>query len=124
MLNILHHQVVNKSMKKKLSFFFAAIFALFMALTNFSFLRYYLPQTYPHPYCADKCKFWTIEKATGRNPLASVENSFNTYKVETNQPNLVLHRRFYRKWWQIWNWADFLTHERWSYPYAEKDEDT
>jgi len=50
--------------------------------------------------------------------------SFEAYKTETNQPNLVLHRRFYRKWWQIWNWVDFFTERRWDYPYAERDEDT
>lgn len=102
----------------------ATLFVLLLILVNCSFLRYFFPQTYPHTYCSDKCKFWTLEKGKGRHTLEDVEMSFEAYKTETNQPNLVLHRRFYRKWWQIWNWVDFFTERRWDYPYAERDEDT
>ena len=111
-------------MTRKLKYPFFITFIFSAILTNISFLRYFLPQTYPHTYCSDKCHFWTIERAIGHNTLGSVELAFNKYKIETGQPNLLLYRRFYRKWWQIWNWYDFFTSPRWDYPYAEKDEDT
>ncbi len=90
-------------MLKKILTFIAFVFILFMLVTNFTILRFFLPQHYP---------------------LGSVMMDFERYKKETNQPNLVLYRCFYRKWWQVWNWADFLTLPCFDLPYAERDEDT
>jgi hypothetical protein len=111
-------------MPKKIIVFFIGFLMIFIIVSNLTFLRYFLPQTYPHKFCADQCKFWTYERATGHNTLGSVEMEFERYKKETKQPMLILHRRFYRHWWQIWNWYDFLASPRWDYPYAEKDEDS
>jgi dolichol kinase len=113
-------------MKKKYVILSALCILFAIALLNFTFIRFFLPQTYPHTYCSDKCRFRTIEQAKGRGdiPLKRVEFGFQQYKIQTNQPNLILYRRFYRKWWQVWNWYDFFTSPCWSYPYAEKDEST
>jgi hypothetical protein len=111
-------------MKKKLLYAAGIVFVIFMLVTNFSFLRFFLPQTYPHTWCSDQCRFWTMEKAKGHDPLKSVEMAFDTYKIQANKPNLILHRRFYRKWWQVWNWYDFMSNRCWTYPYSERDEDT
>jgi hypothetical protein len=111
-------------MKRKLTIFFGSLFILFMLVTNLTFLRFFLPQTYPHTWSSDQGKFWTVERAKGRDPFGSVLMAFENYKKETNQPNLVLHRCFYRKWWQVWNWYFFLTDRRWNYPYARRVENT
>ena len=111
-------------MQRKVFKYFLILFLLFFVLTNFTYLRFFLPQSYPHRFCSDQCRFWTYEKAKGHDPVGSVVIDFERYKKETNQPNLVLYRRTPRKWWQIWNYVDFLTHKRWSYPYAETDEET
>ena len=97
---------------------------VFLVISNFTYLNVYLPQCYPYRFCADKCMFYTIERGKGHDPLGSVEIAFEAYKEETGKKDILLHRRFYRKWWQVWNWYDFLTHRRWSYPYAERDGDT
>lgn len=111
-------------MGKKVIRFSLFLLAALIILTNVSFLRYFLPQTYPHRYCTDKGNFCTIERGKGHDTLGSVYLDFEAYKKETSQPNLVLHRRFYRKWWQIWNWYDFVTADRWDIPFAESDEKT
>jgi hypothetical protein len=111
-------------MLKRLFKFLLILLILFTLATNFTILRFFLPQHYPHIYCADKCKFWFPERAKGHDPYGQVIQTFEHYKKETNQPNLVLYRRFYRKWWQVWNWVDFLTLPCFDLPYAERDEDT
>jgi hypothetical protein len=111
-------------MKKFIKYFTILIFSLFMVLTNFTPLNDFLPQHWPHLYCADKGKFCSLERAKGHNTFGSVILDFERYKKQTNNPNLVLHRRFYRKWWQIWNWANFILDPIWDVTYAERDEDT
>ncbi len=111
-------------MVKKLLYTFIILLLALILLVNVSFLRFFFPHTYPHRYCADKGNFCTLERGKGHNTLGSVYLDFEAYKQETKQPNLVLHRRFYRKWWQIWNWYDFFTADRWDIPYADRDEDT
>ncbi len=87
-------------------------------------MRFTLPQSGPYRFCANKCDYENWELPKGRAPLTALENHFEKYKNFVNKPDLILYRRFYRKWWQAWNWYDFLTHPRWKYPYAERDEDT
>ena len=111
-------------MKKPIKYILIVLFLLFFFITNFTYLRFTLPQSGVYRFCSDKCLFEDYELGKGRDPIGSVELSFKKYKIEANKSNLVLHRRFYRRWWQIWNWVDFVTHKRWSYPYAERDEDT
>lgn len=111
-------------MKKIISYVLFVLFVIFILVSNFTYFNVYLPQCYPYRYCTDKCRFDVNEIGKGHDPFGSVELSFEKYKSDVQNPDLVLHRRFYRKWWQIWNWYDFLTHKRWSYPYAENDEDT
>ena len=108
---------------KKVIVLIVSIVALLFLTFNLTYLNVYLPHSYPYRYCADKCQFEDQELGKGHDPLGRVEVNFEIYKNETNS-NAILHRRFYRKWWQFWNWIDFLTHKRWSYPYAETDEDT
>lgn len=97
---------------------------LLFLITNLTYLNVYLPHSYPYRYCADQCRFEDQELGKGRDPLGRVEVNFLDYRAQTNNYQAVLHRRFPREWWQIWNWVDFLTHKRWSYPYAETDEET
>ena len=93
-----------------------------LVFINLTPLRFFFPQTYPHEWCSDGGKFWTMERGKGHDPYGSVIASFEAYKKEVNKPALVLHRRFYRKWWQVWNWYDFLTYPHWKHPYAESNE--
>ena len=111
-------------MPGRLKHILSLLMLLFFVLSNFTILNNFLPQSYPHRYCSDGCRFNTYERAKGHDPVGSVEIEFNNYKNNVGKPDMVLYRRFYRKWWQIWNWVDFLTNRRWNYPYAEKDEDT
>lgn len=104
--------------------FLFMIFVIFLIISTFTPIRYFLPSTFPHRYCADSCGYWTYEKATFKDRYADVRNGFEAYKTGVNKPHLVLHRRFAMKWWQIWNWFDYATHPRWRLPYAERDEDT
>jgi hypothetical protein len=97
---------------------------IFFVISNFTLLNEFLPDTYPHRYCADKGQYCAYELPTKRYAWLSLQQDFSNYRFTKQKMDLLLYRRFHRKWWQIWNWADFLTHERWSYPYAEKDEDT
>ncbi len=103
---------------------FALIATLLFLVTNLTYLNVYLPHSYPYRFCANQCRFEDYELGKGHNPIGRVQTNFEIYKEETKNYNAVLHRRFYRKWWQIWNWVDFLTHKRWSYPYAQTDEET
>ena len=112
-----------KVIKKFLVYFFASIFIAFFLASN-TILNNFFPHSYPYRFCSDQCKFDALELGKGHDPLRRVEIGFAEYKILHNKKNLVLHRRFYRKWWQIWNWIDFITHPRWSYPYAENDADT
>lgn len=102
----------------------AFIIVLLFLASNLTYLNVYLPHSYPYRYCADQCRFEDRELGKGHDPLGRVEVNFLDYRARTNNYQAVLHRRFYRKWWQIWNWVDFLTHKRWSYPYAETDEES
>lgn len=111
-------------MKKVLKYLVLILFLLFFVITNFTYLRFTLPESGIHKFCSNKCEFEDWELGKGHDPLGSVEVSFENYKKRINKPELVLHRRFYRRWWQVWNWYDFLTHPRWKYPYAESDEET
>lgn len=110
--------------KKVFKWILLPLFLVFFLISNFTILNIFLPHCSPYRYCSDHCNFWTYEKGKGRDPFGDVELGFKNYKSDVQNPDLILHRRFYRKWWQIWNWYDFLTHKRWSYPYAENDEDT
>lgn len=102
---------------------------IFLILANFTILNLFLPQG-PYTYCSDKCQFIDSEVGKMREPLSVVERNFYEYKLAYNFKNrnrtkeLVLYRRFYIKWWQVWNWYDYCTHKRWSYPYASKDSET
>lgn len=111
-------------MKKFIKYLIIVGCILFLLLSNFTYLNVYLPQCYPYRFCSDKCTFEVYELGKGHDPIGRVELYFKQYKESENKPNLVLYRRFPRKWWQVWNWYDFLSHRRWSYPYAERDEDT
>ncbi|MCC6463198.1 MAG: hypothetical protein IT260_22205 [Saprospiraceae bacterium] len=111
-------------MKKILIVVAGTLFILFFLLSNLTIVNDFLPNCTPFKYCSDQCAFQFHELDFKRILLKDVEKSFAQYKVKTNQPDLVLYRRFHRKWWQIWNWVDFLTNPRWSIPYAGRDEDT
>jgi hypothetical protein len=83
-----------------------------------------LPTTWPHRFCADKGQFWTYQKGKGRNTYGSVLFAFDLYKKDVNKPDLVLHRRFQKEWWQIWNWLEYLFAPYWACPYAATDEES
>ena len=103
---------------------FAALFAIFLIITNFTYVHIAFPQSDIYRFCANKCEYEDWELGGGHDPFGSVLDSFEGYKSKTNNNNLVLYRRFQRHWWQVWNWYDYCTHPRWGCPYAEKDEDT
>lgn len=111
-------------MRNLFKYFLSILFLLFLLASNFTYLNVYLPQCYPYRFCSDKCKFEDYELGKGHDPLGRVQFNFEYYKRRTNKPDLVMYRRFHRKWWQLWNWYDFFTHRRWAYPYARRDEDT
>jgi hypothetical protein len=94
-----------------------------LAITNFTILNRYLPQPGPFNYCSNQCDFSDFELVKGHNRLAAVELHFYQYKVRKRNDDYILYRRFELKWWQFWNWYDFLTERRWTYPYASSDED-
>ena len=93
-------------------------------VSNLSILNNFLPNCYPYKFCSDKGRFEDFELPKGHDPLWRVVHNFEIYTIENNKRDLVLHRRFSRKWWQVWNWLDFLFHPRWRYPYASNDEET
>lgn len=99
-------------------------FLIFFVISNFTLLNEFLPDTYPHRFCSDTGQYVDYELPTKRYALLSVQQHFSEYRQQTNKKDITLYRRFHRKWWQIWNWVDFMTNERWSYPYASRDEDT
>jgi len=111
-------------MKAYLVYYLLFLFLLFFLLSNFTPLNMYLPNCYPYRYCADNCQFETYEVAKGIDPFYGVEMGFEKYKKGYPEKKSTLHRRFHRKWWQIWNWYDFLSHRRWRYPYAASDDAT
>jgi len=122
-----HQQViVNSFMKKKLIIRLSIFVIILLFILNNGVTKYFipLPSSWPHKYCADKGNFCTLEKGKGRDTFGSVLIAFNRYKDETKQPDLVLYRRFYRKWWQVWNWGEYIFAPYWSCPYAESDENT
>lgn len=87
-------------------------------------LRHELPQTFPHWSCSDKGKYKALERTKGHDVIGGIRRNFEEYKKETNQPDLILYRRFKKEWWQIWNWYYFLAAPCWDFPYSESDEDT
>lgn len=113
-------------MKRCLVYLTATFFVLFLLISNLTYFNRYFPDSWPFRYCSDKCDFQDQELGKGRDPTGRVEANFEKYKTydRNRNKNLVLHRRFKREWWQIWNWYDFLTERRWKYPYAERDADT
>lgn len=112
-----------KNIKKSSAFLAVFLLALFLVV-NLSIINLKFPHSYPYRFCSDKGKFEVLELGKGRDPLGRVQLAFEDYKVRTNKLDLKLYRRFERKWWQVWNWVDFLANKRWCYPYAERDEDT
>ncbi len=111
-------------MVKTIKYFVLSLVLIFVLVSNFTYLNVYLPQCYPFRYCANKCDFEMNERGKRRDPFGDVEMEFEKYKWDAQNRNLKLHRRFYRKWWQVWNWYDFITHRRWRCPYAANDADT
>ena len=104
---------------------FALLILVFLLLSNLTLLRYTFPQSNEaHKFCSDQCKFEYWELMKGKGQFESILVSFESYKIRVNKPDLILHRRFHRRWWQFWNWYDFLTHPRWKYPYADSDKET
>jgi hypothetical protein len=99
------------------------VIVLFL-IVNLTLVNRFLPGYGPRRYCADKGAFYAHELYKGHDPLYRVILLFDEHKVETNQLDLVLYRRFERKWWQVWNWLDFMFNPRWDIPYAASDEDT
>lgn len=66
----------------------------------------------------------TYEPATHRDRYNGfILDPFEAYKKRVNKPNLVLYRRFYIKWWQIWNYMEYF-HPRFRLPYAETCDET
>jgi hypothetical protein len=102
---------------------FIWVFLIFFVISNFTILNEFLPGTWPHRFCSDKGQYQAYELPTKRYALLSVQKNFSEYRYSTNK-DIILYRRFYRRWWQIWNWVDFMTNERWTYPYANSDEAT
>jgi hypothetical protein len=94
---------------------------LFYLAISISPVNWFLPNTHPHRFTADQGKCYIFEFRNGRDPYGRVMAIFDGYKARTNQPNLKLYRNFHRKWWQVWNWLDFITHPRWRLPYVETD---
>jgi hypothetical protein len=111
-------------MKTFLKYALFGLFVLFVLLSNFTYLNVFLPNSGPFRYCSNKCDFELAELGKGHDPVGRVESYFEEYQEKMKRPELKLYRRFHRKWWQIWNWHNFLTHRRWKHPYAERDEDT
>lgn len=112
-------------MKKYLVYIAIVGFLFFFYVSNFTALNVVLPQCSPYRYCSNKCEFEAKELGKGADPVGRVEFLFYKYKIDYGtRDDVVLYRRFHRKWWQIWNWYDFLTNRRWTYPYAETDEET
>ena len=99
-------------MKSKIKIVALFVMLLAFVLTNVTYLNVYIPHSYPYRFCADKCRFDDIELGKGHDPLRRVEINFADYQQYYNKYDINLHRRFPRKWWQIWNWIDFLTHRR------------
>jgi hypothetical protein len=106
--------------KNKLKWLVGCIIT-FILLSNYTFIHRYLPQPGPYTYCSNRCDFEDAEPAQDKDPLGKVEIRFYKYQVLMRNSDLKLYRRFERKWWQFWNWHNFLTHRRWWYDYAERD---
>jgi hypothetical protein len=100
------------------------LLAILFFVSNMTILNMYLPHSYPYRFCADKCQFEVYELGKGHDPIGRVQTCFEDYKADHHRNYAVLHRRFSRNWWQVWNWVEFMFHPRWKYPYAERDEDT
>jgi hypothetical protein len=113
-----------KNLKKRGLLLLGIVFFALFLISNLTLVNLYLPNNWPHRYCADKCSFETHEMTKGHNPYGRVLQEFEDYKAEKDKRNLKLYRRFPIKWWQVWNWLDYLSHPRWRLPYAERDEDT
>jgi hypothetical protein len=111
-------------MKTFLKYALFGLFVLFVLLSNYTYLNLFLPDCGPFRYCSNKCEYEETERVLGSDPFSRVERHFKEYQEEMKRPELKLYRRFPRKWWQVWHWHNFLTHRRWKYPYAERDEDT
>lgn len=111
-------------MIKRTIIYFTLVCIAFVLLSNFTILNDFLPNCTPYKYCSDQCRFLAYEVYFKGFSLEDIENSFAEYKLKNNKPEIILYRRFNRKWWQIWNWYDFIFHRRWEYPYAQGDEST
>jgi hypothetical protein len=116
---------MSKSLSiKKLKFVFIAFVVFLFFAANLTPINLLLPHSGPYFYVSDNGKFASYERGKAREPYASLLNWFAQYKKQTNKQDLILHRRFHRHWWQVWNWVDFMTHPRWDMPYAESDENS
>lgn len=110
-----------KNIKKKATYFLAILTLVSFLICNLTIVNMFLPHTtVPLIFCADQGRFEAHEFGN-HDPIGSIQNSFEEYKLQANKPDLILYRKFPRDWCQVWNWLEFLFHPRWKYPYAGKD---
>lgn len=103
--------------KRVLRWVLGIILILFYWIISCTPVNLFLPHCSPYVFCADNNGFCDNELWKGRDPFGSVMIRFESYKNKVQKPDLQLYRCFKRKWWQVWNWPDFLVHPRWDVPY-------
>ena len=46
--------------------------------------------------------------------------TFEKFKIDNPEfQDLTLYRTFEKKWWKFWKWREYLTVERWKYPFLK-----
>lgn len=109
--------------KKTLAILSGMLLLAAVLISNFTFARFLFPSSGPFRYCADYCKFEYTERWSPRENERLLYY-FDEYVKEVNNGRLVIYRWFTFKWWHFWEWAEYLFHPRWKYPYAASDAET
>lgn len=100
--------------------FLVAIFLLIgvIIVTNLPVLKPYMPKHEAYTYSANKYDFTSTELEGIDDPVGKVEFELYEYQILMRNSDHKLYRNFDRKWWQVWNWYDYLTNRRWFYPHV------
>ncbi|MCC7246867.1 MAG: hypothetical protein IT269_14370 [Saprospiraceae bacterium] len=104
--------------KRVLRWVLGILLMLFYVVISMTPVNMLLPHNRsPYVYSADNNEYCEFELGKAQDPYGRVLSGFEAYKLKKGNPSLQLYRCFKPDWWQIWNWPDFLVHNRWYLPY-------